>query len=151
MAAVCAKHARETMAQTIKWLFVYGTLLSRSRDLMGREMRWQLQRHCLWRRSAMVPGLLFDLGGYPGWVEQRHTNRCVYGELLLLGNAPKVFRWLDPYENFDPLRPIDGEYVREVRRISLHHGETVDAWIYRYRGDRADKRWVSHGSWLLHA
>jgi len=136
------------MARSIKWLFVYGTLLSRSRDQIGREMRRHLQTHCIKRRPARVAGLLYDLGGYPGWVEQPGGNHWVYGEALLLDDCGQVFQLLDPYENFDPKRPDEGEYVRVVRQVLSRRGERIGAWAYGYCGELVGKSSIRNGRWL---
>ena len=138
------------MAQSIKWLFVYGTLLSRSRDRIGRDMRRRLQRSCLVRRPARVPGKLYDLGGYPGWVEQAEGGLIVRGELLLLRDAADVFAWLDPYENYDPATPEEGEYIREVTLVAVASEYWQKAWVYRYRGEQKQHRLLQAGTWLRH-
>lgn len=136
------------MVRSIKRLFVYGTLLSRSRDPIGRDIRWRLSRHCLTRRPAKIPGLLFDLGGYPGWIAQPASNRRVYGEVLLLNDCMDVFSWLDPYEDFDPSRPEEGEYTRVVRQVMVGQSQQIGAWVYGYRGGLDDKHLIPGGSWL---
>ena len=138
------------MAQSIKWLFVYGTLLSRSRDRIGRDMRWRLQRSCLVRHSARVAGQLYDLGGYPGWVARTDGRCTVRGELLLLRDTADVFEWLDPYENYDPATPEKGEYIREVTRVAVASECWQSAWAYRYRGEHKHHRRLEACSWLRH-
>ena len=136
------------MGRSIKWLFVYGTLLSRSRDQIGNDMRRDLHKHSLERCPARVPGLLYDLGGYPGWIEQTGSNNWVYGEVLRLNEPTRVFSWLDPYENIDPLHPEDGEYARVTQHVVTLAGEQVRSWVYAYRGDLASRRRIQSGRWL---
>lgn len=148
MTAVCAKDGKVAMLQPIKWLFVYGTLLSRSRDPIGDDMRRNLHRRCIKRRRARISGLLYDLGGYPGWVEQPGGSGWVDGEVLLLSDPAEAFTWLDPYENIDSLHPDSGEYARIVRQIQVGPTESLRAWVYGYRGDLIGRRRISKGKWL---
>ncbi|MEM7747939.1 MAG: gamma-glutamylcyclotransferase family protein [Pseudomonadota bacterium] len=136
------------MAQSIKWLFVYGTLLSRSRDLVGRDMRLRLANQCLMRRPARVAGLLYDLGGYPGWRNKQGSNRWISGEVLLLKDPAQAFAWLDPYENFDPTKPDEGEYERVVQGVLVCRRTCVRAWIYNYRGPLDGAKLIDCGQWL---
>ncbi len=137
------------MAQSIKWLFVYGTLLSRSRDRVGRDMRHRLENQCVVRRPARIAGLLYDLGGYPGWRDKPGSNFWISGEVLLLKDAVQAFAWLDPYENFDPLRPNEGEYARVVQQVMVGARSGVKAWAYSYRGPLEGAKLIDCGNWLV--
>lgn len=141
------------MANT-RFLFVYGTLMSTARGVMGRGQRARLQQAGRIVGPAAVSGRLYDLGSYPGLVVESPMHRAagrVIGELHELASPATVFTWLDRYEGIDPANPLAGEYLRTIDRIELigdaATGRTVDAWVYVYRGALGRAREIPNGTW----
>jgi len=93
---------------------------------------------------ATIPGVLVDLGAYPGLVEGPGTVRGELWELL----DPRLLAVADRYEGYDPRRPDAGPYVR--REIGLVR-PAVDAWAYLYVGPRDGLQRVPGGDWRAHA
>jgi gamma-glutamylcyclotransferase (GGCT)/AIG2-like uncharacterized protein YtfP len=127
-------------------LFVYGTLMSSAKGALGMEERHRLAREGKNLGPAIFSGArLYDLGSYPGLRDGHGRGDIVYGEALELGDAEETFLWLDSYEGLHPA--AGSEYVRTERQISLARGESVTAWVYILKHDRADDRRISSGRW----
>ena len=107
-------------------LFVYGTLRSDATDSMGRAARERLQRQSSLVGPAMMPGVMYDLGRYPGVQQQDgDPDRHVQGEVLALRDPDTVFAWLDGYEG--------DEYDRVEREAVVAGAGTTIAWVYLLR------------------
>ena len=83
-------------------LFVYGSLLSDFTKYKSITKELHDQSQLL--GSTLLPGKLFDIGKYPGFVYDRNSSFLVRGELLELKNANRLLKVLDDYEG--------GEYTR---------------------------------------
>ncbi|MBM4442994.1 MAG: gamma-glutamylcyclotransferase [Candidatus Rokubacteria bacterium] len=87
--------------------------------------------------EGTVPGILLDLGRYPGLVAGRGR---VQGEVWRL-DAPEVLRTLDDYEGYN--------FERRTTTATLASGRRVRAWLYRYRGPRTREP-IPQGNWRRH-
>jgi gamma-glutamylcyclotransferase (GGCT)/AIG2-like uncharacterized protein YtfP len=104
---------------SVRWLFVYGTL-------MPGRLRWPLiAADVVGQRPSAIPGTLYDTGhGYPALVVG--GNRRVPGWLLELSErAPTVFEKLDV---------VEGPHYR---RTDITTFDGVRALTYAYIGDPA--------------
>jgi len=126
-------------------LFVYGTLrpalaaaghahLVRDLDVVGR---------------ATVPGVLVDLGEYPGLVS---GAGLVHGELLRITDPARLVA-LDAYE--DCGAPVDcgvsAPLFHRVRMVArLADGTTVDAWGYRCARPPLGAPIIASGDYAAH-
>lgn len=118
-------------------VFVYGTLMTKGRyhHLVAPFVR---------RVSAgWVPGMLVDLGGYPGWVAGQGR---VLGEILCLDGVDEVLRILDNFEDYNGPGHAENLYER-VRTEVLVKTDRVSAWAYRYVGPTAGRRRIPEGFW----
>ena len=104
-------------------LFVYGTLLLEVPSPMSRF----LQDKILSSREVSVPGYLYDLGQYPGFVYQEGARERVFGQILELRDPVSTFQVLDEYEGLQAPEP---EYARIL--LPMEPGQ---AWTYLYQGD----------------
>ena len=131
-------------------LFVYGTLLTNARDSLGAAMRARLQREARLIGTASVPGRLYDLGDYPGFVEAppRGARDLVAGEVLQLHDATATFDWLDLYEDVDRVDPTAGLYRRVPQLALLDTADAVRCWLYVLNQIPADAVVIDGGSWL---
>jgi gamma-glutamylcyclotransferase (GGCT)/AIG2-like uncharacterized protein YtfP len=116
-------------------LFVYGTLLrglSRSQMLRGSRFLG----------PALLPGRLFDLGGYPGLLA---GQGLVVGEIHLV-DAPTL-QHIDRIEDFDARDPEGSLYRREA--VSARHfsgrDETVETYFFNREADA--KVLIPHGDY----
>ena len=134
------------MSET-RYLFVYGTLRPAADGGMGRAMRRRLADESTLVGGGKIPGVLLNLGRYPGLVA-RAGSSIVVGDVLELADAGRTWTWLDTYEGFDPREPQAGAYVREVRRVALDGGGSFDAWVYVLAREPAKARIIGSGDWL---
>jgi len=131
-------------------LFVYGTLLSGAHDALGAAMRARLHRETDLIGKASTPGRLYDLGDYPGLVEAepRGDRDLVAGEVLELRDAPTTFRWLDVYEDVDPVNPTAGIYRRVPQVALLDDQRVLRCWIYVVNDVPAQAPRIAGGCWV---
>ena len=101
-------------------LFAYGTL----RDALQRDV---VLRGAPTREigTATVPGVLYDLGNYPGLVDGAPGER-VPGVVVELADETALAR-LDEYEDVGA-----GLFVRRRATVHLDADGDVDAWVYVY-------------------
>lgn len=130
-------------------LFVYGTLRPADTTRMGLPMRQRLLSEGTHVGAAWFPGILLNLGEYPGLIEDG-TGSGVQGDVISLRDPVSTWPWLDAYEGIDPTRPGAGEYVRAVRTVRLApSGETASAWVYILRQRPGQPQIISSGDWLI--
>lgn len=124
-------------------LFVYGTLLAGIPSSMGKFLR----RRATLVGKATVPGTLYDLGLYPGYVAQ--GNGIVTGELYRLGEAraAETMELLDAYEGVTGA-PED-EYARAKVKAKVNDGGSFAATTYVYTKDTAGKAVVPQGNYAV--
>lgn len=103
-------------------LFVYGSLL---RDVPSPMSRYLASRSD-WVAGALLPGHLYDLGCYPGFVYAPDSPRLVFGDVLRLHDPAKLLSELDDYEE---MSQPDREYDRRL----VPCPGTGDVWCYVYR------------------
>ena len=131
------------MPTDIRYLFVYGTLMSGAATDFGAEQRVRLASESDSLGPASLPhALLYDLGRYPGAMSGGGIYDIVHGEVVLLADAVASLGWLDDYEGYAPNgdnnEADSNEYERAVRQVRLAGGETFDAWVYLLREAPAD-------------
>lgn len=109
------------LPEDAKLLFVYGTL----RPSLAAGGPARLVHGLDVAGPATAPGVLVDLGDYPGLVA---GDGVVHGDLLRVTD-PARLRALDAYEECGGPDPL---FRRERTVVSLPDGTTVEAWVYRY-------------------
>ncbi len=107
--------------------------------------------------SCQIPGVLFDLGSFPGAVPagdlpsppdpESPGDPLVRGELFRIAD-PSVLPVIDAYEGYDPHRPASSLFLR--RRIRLREPEGQAAWVYMYNGPVDDATRIPSGDWRTH-
>ena len=75
-------------------LFVYGTLRFEYPNPLAVKLKSQAIFIC----KGSAPGVLYDLGWYPGAVFNDDVRTRVIGEVIALGNAERLMAQLDDYE-----------------------------------------------------
>lgn len=134
----------------MKYLFVYGSLRPGWKKLhtipgsatMRRTLRIRARHH----GPASVPGVLVDLGRYPGLLPTA-GDRIVQGDLYEIADKA-LLSHLDAYEGCAPGDPLPHEYRRTRTRATLPDGRVVDAWVYEYQPRRRRIKPLSSGDWL---
>jgi gamma-glutamylcyclotransferase (GGCT)/AIG2-like uncharacterized protein YtfP len=120
-------------------LAVYGELLSAPDVKPGPR----LADGCQLLGGCWIPGVLLDLGDFPGLVR---GDGQVLGELWRVGE-PSILEELDRFEGYDREREEESEYVR--RRVELLEPQ-LEAWVYLYNGSPEGRPRVESGDWLGH-
>lgn len=134
-------------AETTTYLFVYGTLMTRARGPLGASQRARLGLKGASLGDATIAGRLVDLGSYPGLLDPALPGDIVHGELFRLDQPDEVISWLDSYEGIPAEPTPDDEYARVLVPARLASGESVAAWVYRYRGKTSGFPAISSGRW----
>lgn len=130
-----------------RYLFLYGTLMSGARGVLGTEERLRLARESdSLGPASLVGAQLYDLGAYPGALPVDDLDAIVHGELVALVKPQATILWLDEYEGFVH-GAGDNDYDRLVCEVRLAGGETIEAWIYVLHTTPADARRVVSGRW----
>jgi len=126
-----------------EYLFAYGTLQPGCAPAQIAHFAAKLRVV----GEGFVPGVLYDLGGYPGAVPDEEAKSRITGTVMLLPEDESLLRQLDAYEGFDPRSPESSEYVRELRKVELVAGGSLACWIYIYKWKPDQKRVIVSGAW----
>ncbi len=124
-------------------LFVYGTLRSESRHPVARLLRGQAK--LLGKASA--PGVLCDLGWYPGALFRPDTKSRVVGDVFALRHAKRLLAQLDDYETGDPGSPF---FKRIAITVRLDGGRAVESWTYELCAVPTRLKPIESGDFILH-
>lgn len=123
------------------YLFVYGTLMKAA----GHPMARRLQRESVSVGGGQVGGRLYSLGPYPGVVLSDAPWDCVHGEVVRLTDPARSFVWIDEYEGCGRRNPEPHDYERVIVPAHLYSGETLNSWIYVYKGPLTHARRIPSG------
>ena len=126
------------------YLFVYGTLRAASDHRMSKV----LERHGDFVSRGRVPGVLYDLGPYPGAVKKSGTRAYVRGDVYRLRDGDRALQVLDRYEGFDEKKPRGAEFKRSRVVVDLGAGKKVRAWIYLYNRPTTGLPKIRSGDYL---
>ncbi len=118
-------------------VFVYGTLLR------GGVYHGLVAPYVREVRRGWIPGLLVDLGEYPGWVPGAGR---VHGEVFRLRPVGPALRLLDELEEYEGPGVEGNLYERVLVRACVPEG-WVRAWAYRYAGPVAGRPVIPGGRW----
>lgn len=131
------------MTENAAFLFVYGTL----QPSFTNEFAQYLRRHCTCLGEGSFPGLLFDLGTYPGAIYQKSSPLTVLGTIYRIDlDKQKLLTYLDEYEGItDPPAP-DNEYIRTIIPV-MHNQTTIHCWVYLYNYSTGDKPIIPSGDY----
>lgn len=120
-------------------LALYGSLMSGLRSERSPDLEGLIEIV----GPCRIPGLLYDLGPFPGLVE---GDGEAIGEMhrILDGRALEVMDW---FEGHDPQDPAASLYRRE--RIRLREPD-LDAWVYLFNRPTGSAPPVAGGDWRTH-
>jgi len=123
-----------------EFLFAYGTLQP---EFAPAEIL-PLVSKLLPVGTGFVNGILYDLGGHPGFVLDPSKQR-IAGGIFQLPEDPNFLRELDAYEEFDPAEPESSPFIRILHPVVLATGGTLQCWVYIYNQDPVSARILSDG------
>ena len=131
-------------ANTVKHLFVYGTL---RRNSGGDKAAW-LAKAATHKGMARLAGRLVNLGKYPGLLPATQSTERVRGELYELPDDPKILEELDRFEGCHPDDEEPHEYCRIVCTATDEDGVRVWCWTYLYQWSAERRALIASGDWL---
>ncbi len=127
----------------LKYLFVYGTLLSEQASPEVAGLIGQLERV----GTATTKGHLYDLGEFPGAIIDPAARTLIYGEVYQLSPDKDLLNKLDLYEEYDPSAPQDSLFVRTNCFAKTFDGRTLECWVYAYNGNVKAAPLISSGNY----
>lgn len=130
-----------------QYLFVYGTLLSEYGDKDSREL---MDKYSEFLGKAIIEAKMFMVDYYPGIVPCDDTEKYyVKGELYKLNEPELLFKFLDKYEEYNPLDPTHSEFIRKKATVKLKSsGETYEAWVYFFNQSTEDLEFLPKGDFM---
>lgn len=132
------------MAGSDVYLFVYGTLLSDVPSAMSQY----LNREGRLVSQVRLPGWLFDLGQYPGFVYDPNAPHSALGEIYKLSRPEQSLAILDTYEGINPDPYAVNEYARLKVAAPPEAGEEVtELFVYSYLGKTEGLRLIPDGDY----
>ncbi len=114
------------------YLFVYGTLLKG----MPTRMAAHLQEAAAFIGEGNIPGILVDLGSYPGAVLIPGAESRIHGHVFRLFFPEKTIQELDRYEDIGEGPSHRAPYRREIAEVNSG-GAVLPCWVYVYNRDYA--------------
>lgn len=124
-------------------LFVYGTL----RHGFSNDYARLLHRQSRYVGEGTMPGLLFNLGYYPGATYTPDSQSLVHGSVFDVGKSTAIFLRLDDYEGISQPPAATDEYVRAIVPIRIN-GETLRCWAYLYQQATDGKNCIVSGQYV---
>jgi len=126
-------------------LFVYGSLMSG----ISSPIATYLKSNSVFLGEAVVEGILYDLGQYPGIIPQTGCNKWVKGHVFELSDAAKMLPVLDKYEGSGATFTQPTEYVRKQIQV-LVNKQSVSCWVYQYNYSTDDLKVIASGDYLAY-
>lgn len=127
-----------------EFLFVYGTLLKQSNLLIANF----LEQNSTAVSEGSFPGVLYDIGDYPGAVYMPDSKMNVYGKILQISNSIETFNKLDAYEETGLEFEQPNEYLRKKILVKTIDGETIECWTYLYNHSIENKELIISGRYF---
>ena len=131
------------MATDSDYLFVYGTLRPSFENPFARHLR----QHSHYVGESAFPGLLFDLGNYPGAIYQPDSQQKVIGSIYHIEqHKQSLLTYLDEYEGIGNGFPQPAEYIRALVPVSVNQ-ISITSWVYLYNLPLVTMRVISSGDY----
>ncbi len=119
-----------------QYIIFYGTLASNS----STRVHGAIQKSLTFVGECTAPGLLYNLGRYPGLKEGAGV---IHGELYEIKDET-ILAILDEFEAGDDNNPDLPGFTR--KRITAIE-PNVEAWIYYYDGKPDESQRILSGKW----
>lgn len=124
------------------FLFVYGTLRRHSRHPMSKKLADAGHFY----GEAEIPGLLFEIEGYPGAIYRPGCSQRIKGELHCINR--NVLPLLDQYEECSDNFPRPHEYTRSLCTVFTTQQGPIKAWVYLYNYTTHGLQSIASGDYL---
>jgi gamma-glutamylcyclotransferase (GGCT)/AIG2-like uncharacterized protein YtfP len=125
-------------------VFFYGTLMTAFRRPRGLDVDTRLTS-C---GRGSISAMLYDLGTHPAAVPA--VGSRVTGEVHRMSDCAAQLRDFDAFEDFDPLTPEDGLFVRVEVPVTFDDGAVARAWVYFYNRPLERSARIESGDYLDH-
>ncbi len=125
-------------------IFVYGTLRKDGTNPLSELFI----ADCEFIAFASLKGILYEINGYPGYVEPDDSDGIVHGELYRLKDAEKMLDRVDDYEECSDKFSFLHEYTRQKRQVLTTDGQFVSAWVYIYELPVTGLRYIKSGDYI---
>jgi gamma-glutamylcyclotransferase (GGCT)/AIG2-like uncharacterized protein YtfP len=125
------------------YLFVYGTLRSNSKHAMNKVLEREGDRI----GRGRVPGILYNVGSYPGAVKKAGARAYVVGDVYRLGDSDRALKVLDRYEGWNQKKPESSEFRRSRVAVDMGGAKRIQAWVYLYNRSTAGLSRISSGDY----
>jgi gamma-glutamylcyclotransferase (GGCT)/AIG2-like uncharacterized protein YtfP len=127
-------------------LFVYGTL----RGVSPHPMARRLAARAKLLGAASAPGVLYDLGAYPGALFDLASRGRVRGEVYALHASDPLLRAIDAYEGCAEGEATNSGFRRVPLVVTLDGGRQLEAWSYGLAARPPRARPIASGDWIAH-
>ncbi|MCM5663666.1 gamma-glutamylcyclotransferase family protein [Galbibacter mesophilus] len=108
------------------YVFVYGTLMQGFDNPVAQFLR----KHSDFIGNGSTPGVLYDLGSFPGAIFDTSSPKKIQGEVYkITKNTEAVLAALDQYEGIDD--PSFNYYQKNEAHIKTDIGE-INAMVYNF-------------------
>jgi gamma-glutamylcyclotransferase (GGCT)/AIG2-like uncharacterized protein YtfP len=126
------------------YIFVYGTLRSAPRHQMNKVLEREGDRV----GRGRVPGILYNVGPYPGAVRKAGTRAFILGDVYRLRDSDRALKVLDRYEGWNEKKPESSEFRRSRVAVDMGAGKRIHAWIYLYNQPTIGLPRITSGDYL---
>ena len=129
------------------YLFVYGTLMVN----FNHRLKAFILENGAHIGNIQLPGVLYDLGRYPGFKYQEGTAYTVKGNIYELHTPDETFAVLDKFEGIIPTLPPElNEYIRRQIVISFQE-QSLSLSFYEYNGNTKGLTLIPEGDYPTYA
>lgn len=109
------------------YLFVYGTLLKGTENLMAAYLRKRSQ----FVGPGRMRGEMYKVDFFPGVLYRPDSAQWITGQVYDLAQPDQVFAVLDGYEQYDPENREGSLFVRERCEVEVA-GKWQACWVYLF-------------------
>ncbi len=126
-------------------LFVYGSLMGGIQSPIATY----LKSKSTFLGEGYVYGKLYDIGKYPGLVDDKQSKNKVLGHIFQLSNPIEMLPNLDYYECVGEGFEAPNEYRRETITVHLKNEQEL-CWVYLYNSLTTDLKQIESGNYLAY-
>lgn len=126
------------------YFLVYGTL----RADAACPMHDVLARNATYAEPGWLRGTLYQIDWYPGYVPTTRLDQWVRGDVYCVPDAPRLFWYLDTFEEINEQDERASEYLRRRCLVRLAGGRWRTAWTYVYNQPPDAARLIRSGDFL---
>lgn len=127
-----------------QFLFIYGTLLEPE-----NEFAVYLQSNSAVYSKGKFRGRLYDIGEYPGAVDDPDSSYEIHGTIVSMLDPEDVLKHIDPYEGFGEGQRRPYLFIRKLINAETPQG-IVECWVYIYHREITGFNQITTGDFLTY-